>query len=468
MLIRTRKSDVAWSYIGTVVSMSSGFVLLPFLLRFLTDNELGLWYVLTALANLAMLFEFGFNPTFARNIVYIMGGAQRLTKEGVGTGCAGDNTNWHLLNVVIRASKMIYAGIAVMALVLLATIGTVYIAYITENMDGRVVWLSWAIFVVAIFLNLYFLWTATVLRGYGDVAGQNKATTVAKISQLAVSTVLLLAGAGLLGASIGYLVNSLGMRLVAMFMLRKHHEIEAERKMDVVPVRFDEVKRALSTVAHIAWRDGVVQLALYCSTQAMSILSSLFLGLSETGTYSLLFQLGNAICSFASTYPRSFYPAMQFAFAESDMIQERRYAASGIFAYWSLLILGVVGGCVVVLPLLPLFKPDVSIDYLLFIGLCGYLCLLQQHSIFCNYIINMNEVPYMRGYLAAAILGVSLVGLFCGVLGMGSWGIVLGQALSQIVYNNWKWPKYLCGKIGTTYPRLIQEGWMIWRNRLIS
>ncbi len=457
-----------WSYIGTIVSMSSGFVLLPILLRFLTGDELGLWYVLTALANLAMLFEFGFNPTFARNIVYIMGGAQRLTKEGVDEGKSGADVNWHLLNVVIRASKMIYAGIAAIALVLLATVGTIYIAHITERMDDRVVWLSWAVFVVAIFLNIYFLWTATVLRGYGDVAGQNKATTVAKIAQLTVSAVLLLAGAGLLGAAIGYLVNSLGMRLVAMLMLRKHRVIESERKQDSGPVRFDEVKETLSTVAHIAWRDGVVQIALYCSTQAMSILSSLFLGLSETGTYSLLLQLGNAICSFASTYPRSFYPAMQFAFAEGDARQQRHYAASGVFAYWALLLLGVVGCCVVVLPLLPLFRPGIAIDYLLFTGLCGYLCLLQQHSIFCNYIINMNEVPYMRGYLVAAVVGASLVWLLCGVLQMGAWGIVLGQALSQIVYNNWKWPKYLCEKIGTTYPGLIQEGWSIWFKRLMS
>ena len=51
---------------------------------------------------------------------------------------------------------------------------------------------------------------------------------------------------------------------------------------------------------------------------------------------------------------------------------------------------------------------------------------------------------------------------------MGAWGIVCGQALSQVVYNNWKWPMYLCGKIGTTYPRLLREGLSIWRDRLLS
>ncbi len=62
---------------------------------------------------------------------------------------------------------------------------------------------------------------------------------------------------------------------------------------------------------------------------------------------------------------------------------------------------------------LPLFKPNVSVDYGLFLGMCLYLALLQQHSIFCNYIISMNEIPYMCGYIAAAALGTVLVCLMC-------------------------------------------------------
>ncbi len=464
--IKTRKSDVIWNYIGTIISMTSGFILLPLLMRYLTDDELGLWYVYLALSNFAMLFEFGFNPTFARNIVYVISGARRLSAKGCDSDSVEEGIDWHLLNTVIKASKIIYAVIAVVVTVLLATVGSAYVVYVTSGMDAAIIWGSWPLFCVSVFLNLYFLWSITVLRGYGDIAGEKKASVFAKVAQLLVSAVLLVAGFGLVGAAIGYLVNAAVLRLVAVLMLRKHKDIEEGRHLDTKPIEASAVKDIFLTIFHVAWRDGLVKLALYASTQAMSILSSLFLGLSETGTYSVLLQFANAVYNFATAYPNSFFPAMQSAFAENDSARQRHYVSTGIVGYWALHVLGMVGVCVVFLPLLPLIKSGVMVDYGLFIGMCVYLGLLQQHSIFCNYIISMNEIPYMWGYIIAAVAGSGLVCLFCGVFGMGAWGIVLGQAISQLVYNNWKWPSYLCKKLGFSYRTCLAEGVSEWGKKL--
>ena len=445
--------------------MTSGFILLPLLMLFLTSDELGLWYVFIALSGFAMLFEFGFNPTFARNIVYVVSGARRLSAEGCDKDSVDEGIDWHLLNTLVKASKVVYAVIAAAVLLLLGTVGSAYVAYIAVGMDPVVIWGSWALFCIATFLNLYFLWSITILRGYGDIAGEKKASVIGKVAQLAVSAVLLAAGLGLLGAAAGFLANAVAMRLSAVVLLRGHREIEAGRRSDATPVNAAAVKNVFSTVFHVAWRDGLVQIALYASTQAMSIMSSLFLGLSETGTYSILLQFANAVYNFAAAYPKAFFPAMQSAFADGDVKLQRHYVSTGIVGYWALMVLGAAGVCVIILPLLPLFKPDISIDFALFLGICLYLGLLQQHSIFCNYIISMNEIPYMRGYITAALLGIVLVYLLCGVLGMGAWGIVLGQAISQAVYNNWKWPMYLCEKIGSSYRRVLAAGVKEWGSK---
>ena len=63
--IKATKADVIWGYCGTILSMASGFILLPMLLFFLSGEELGLWYVFVAISNLTLLFEFGFNPAFS-------------------------------------------------------------------------------------------------------------------------------------------------------------------------------------------------------------------------------------------------------------------------------------------------------------------------------------------------------------------------------------------------------------------
>ena len=465
-IVKTTRGDIIWNYIGTIVSMSSGFILLPFLMHFLSSEELGLWYVLLALGNFAMLFEFGFNPTFARNIVYVISGARRLSAKGCDWDSVEDGVDWHLLNVVIKSSKVIYAIIALAVLLLLATAGTAYIAYVTAGMDPFTIWTAWGLFCAAIFLNLYFLWTSTVLRGYGDIAGQNKASTLGTVSKLLVSAVLLFLGFGVIGAAVGYLANAVVLRLASAYMLKKHRDIEAGRRSDRECVLRSDVKGVLLSIFQVAWRDGLVQLANYGSSQAMSILSSLFLGLAETGTYSVLLQLANAVCNFASTYPKSFYPAVQAAYAENDGDKQRHYISTGVVAYWGLMLFGTAGVCLVILPLLPIIKPSVVVDYALFLGLCAYLSLFQQHGIFCNYIISMNEIPYMVGFIVATALGTCLVGLMCGLFGMGAWGIVLGQALSQVVYNNWKWPMYLCEKLGFTYRACLRDGVAVWKTKL--
>ncbi|KAB8287251.1 polysaccharide biosynthesis protein [Bifidobacterium ramosum] len=465
MALKTKRSDIVWNYVGTIVSMTSGFILLPLLMRFLSGDELGLWYVYIAIANLAMLFEFGFTPTFSRNIVYVISGARVLSATGR-TSSIGASIDWHLLNTVIRASKLIYGAIAGIALILLSTVGTAYIAFITGDVQGGGHWAAWILFCMATFFNLYFLYSIASLRGYGDVAGENQAKTISKIMQLIISGILLVLGYGLLGASIGYFANALVLRGYAIVRMRKHKDIEIGRSNDHSCISFREITSVLGTISHLAWRDGLVGLATYASTQATSILCSIFLSLEQTGTYSVLLQLGTAICNFAAAYPRSFFPAMQSAYAEADVNKQRSIISSGIVTYWIMFLLGTIGVMAVILPLLPLLKPGIKVDYILFAVLCLYLSLLQQHSIFCNYIISMNEIPYMRGFITAAVLGCVFVCIFCGPLHMGEWGLVIGQAFSQIIYNNWKWPHYLCKKMGISYINLWTNGLSFWRMRL--
>ncbi len=456
--ISTSKADVIWSYIGTVVSMASGFVLLPLLMRFLTPDELGLWYVFVAVSSLAMLFEFGFNPTFARNIVYVISGARRLTREGCDFDSVEQGVDWHLLNTVIRASRLVYAAIATAVTLVLATLGAMYVGVVSSHIPGPSRWISWGIFLASVFLNLYFLYSITLLRGYGDVAGENRAKTLARLSQLTVSALLMLAGMGLVGASLGYLANGVLLRVFATLQLRKHSDIRAGLASDHANITTAEVKSVLGTVSHVALRDGFVQLACYASTQAMSIVGSLTLGLAETGTYSVLLQFGTAVYNFAGAYPKSFFPAFQAAHASHDIKRQRSIVSQGVAAYWSLLILGVTGISIVIMPLLPFIKEGFVPNLPLFLTLCLYLGLWNQHSIFCNYIIGMNEIPYVRGYVCAALVGVPLSYALSGPLGLGSWGLVIGQAASQAMYNNWKWPMYLAGRLGTSYRALFRQG----------
>lgn len=78
----TRKS-IVWSYAGTIFSMASNFLLLPIIFHFLNSQEIGYWYLILSINGLIALFDFGFDPAFARNIAYIWSGAKTLKSRGV-------------------------------------------------------------------------------------------------------------------------------------------------------------------------------------------------------------------------------------------------------------------------------------------------------------------------------------------------------------------------------------------------
>lgn len=462
------RRDVIWNYIGTIMSMGSNFLLIPLLVYFLSIEQVGLWYVFIALTGFAQLLEFGFTATFSRNILFVLSGARRLSKQGCDYSSVAPGVDWHLFRVVLKASRAVYAVVGVAALCVSGVLGSLYIGLITAGFVVEWSLESWCVFVIAIFSNLYFLYCLTFLRGIGDIAGENKAKTIARFAQLAITVIFLLIGFGLLGAAIGYLAYSIVMRVVADRLFKRHDSIQLGIKTDSVVVTKSEIKSVLATISFIAWRDGMVSFAWYGSTQATSLLSSVFLGLAETATYSVMLQLASALYNLSSTYLRSCLPMFQSAYVTGDQEAQKFTLERGISSYVVLYLFGVVAVVFIALPILVLIKDNFVCDEFLFLGIATYFFLLNQHSLFCNIIVSMNKIPYFKAYLVSAAAGICLSSILCGALKIGVWGLVLGQALPQLLYNNWRWPKYVLDRVGLTYPKVLLNGMRWWLSNLTS
>lgn len=430
--VTVSKRDVIWNYVGTIASMGSNFLLLPLLLSFLSSAQIGLWYVFVAISGFAQLLEFGFTSTLSRNILYCLSGAKKLTKQGCDYSSVDGEVDWHLMRVVLDTSKTIYAVLGLIALFVAATLGTFYVSYVTDSflIEGSLP--AWIVFVVSIFTNLYFLYCLTFLRGLGDVAGENRAKTLARIGQLAITAVLLFCGLSLLAAALGFLAYSTLLRLFAIRTFRSHHDVEEGIKSDAAAVAKDEMLDVLKTVSFVAWRDGVVSLAWYGATQATSLLCSAFLGLEQTGTYSVMLQFATAIHQISSAYLRSCFPTFQSAYVRDDKQTQKAVVERGISCYVCMYIVAtvLVTAC---LPILTLFKHDFICDPVLFLGIALYYFLLNQHSLFCNIIVSMNEIPYFKAYLVSTAAGICVSCVLCGALGWGAWGLVVGRQFHSSV-----------------------------------
>ena len=132
MEIRVSKKDIVWGYISIFFQMTSGIIVLPFILRMLSSEEIGYNYLMLTIGSMIALFDAGFSPMFGKNITYLFSGAQELKKEGVAE-THSEVLNYHLIATMLEVAKMVYRRLSVLVLLLMLTIGTIYIYYVTDG-----------------------------------------------------------------------------------------------------------------------------------------------------------------------------------------------------------------------------------------------------------------------------------------------------------------------------------------------
>lgn len=83
MEVKITKKDVVWGYLAQFFNIGANILLLPLILHLLPSEVLGIWYIFLAISGFALMLDFGFQPTFARNVTYLLSGATKLKAEGV-------------------------------------------------------------------------------------------------------------------------------------------------------------------------------------------------------------------------------------------------------------------------------------------------------------------------------------------------------------------------------------------------
>ena len=457
MKINVSKQDILWSYIGTILSMGANLLMLPFLMIFLDENTLGLWYVFASIGAIATLFDFGFGVTFARNVTYAWAGARELKKEGAELAINSE-PDYRLMKKVLKTCKIIYGIIAGSALLLLLTLGTGYVIFVSREINGYTYIIAWIIYAVAVFLNLYYGYYASFLRGVGNVAQANKNTVWARLLQIILMVVLLFMKFGLIGACVAYLAYGTLFRLLGKHYFYKYKGIGENLSKVKYEPSGDEIKEMISIVWHNAWRDGAISLCNYCCNQVSTLICSAYLSLAETGTYSIGVQIASAIATIAGTLYNTYQPELQVAYISADKDKMRKTMSMIVVSFVYLFFLGTASFCVIGIPFLKLIKPSAVVSIPILIGLCVYQFILKYRNCYTSYFSCTNRIIYVGGFTISAILCVGLSFVAIGPLNMGIWGLISAQIISQAVYNLWKWPSLGHKELGLSIKDVIYIG----------
>lgn len=460
MKIDITKKDIIWGYFAQFFSMASGLLVLPFILRLLTPEEIGMNYLMLTVGSMVSLFDFGFAPQFGRNFSYIFSGAQVLHKEGVElNNAANRDINYRLLSTMIGTAKSIYQIISIIVLVVMLTLGTLYIHKVTHgfsNVNNSL--LIWIVYSVSTFFNVYYTYYTSLLTGQGKIMESKKAMVYSKLVYIFLVLILLFSGVGLLGVCIANLIAPFVSRYLSY---RYFFTADLKNRINEFKVSKAEKHELFSIIWYNSKKLGLVFIGSYAITRFSMFLAGLYLPLAEISSYGLMTQLTGIILTISGTLFTIMQPTLSSHKVNNNKTELLKTFSFTMGIMYTLFILGGVFLVYIMPILLTLVKSNVFLPATSIIVLYLIVMLLEtNHSNFATLIVIGNSVPFM--WIALITGGLIAIGSYftLAFTNMGLMGLVLVQGIVQLAYNNWKWPAVVCKEYGIGLLEFIYESFV--------
>jgi O-antigen/teichoic acid export membrane protein len=442
-------SSVLLGMVAQVLQLGVGLLIMPVALITLRPEEIGLWYVFFTVQSLVLLLDFGFTQTFARSFSYVFAGAQRLVREGVEK--EGGPLNQALLAATVVTARKIYLAVAVLTLLLLATLGSWYVYGVSRpaGLGLQPVAAAWALFVLAVALNIYLQWQTSLLLGAGRVATNYKIVIASRVVQLLVSVGGLLIYPSLLTLVLGYVAATVTTRLCS-FVATKSLLPDAAEVARGEPAQ--SPAELFSVLFFNASRLGWVAVGAFLVNRFSFFAVAYFLGLEVSGQYAIAFQAMLVMQALSQVVFTIYLPRIANARVKGDLpLVQLLFVRSTVFAWAVFALLGL--GLVFAGPaLLELIHSNTTLPSRTVLVVMAIVWFLETNHANCAMlIVTGNRVPFVPAALLSG-LAIAAGTLAAGFAGMQLLGLIAVQGLVQAAYNNWKWPLEVVRELGLTLP----------------
>lgn len=432
------KREIAWSYAGTAFMIGAGVLLLPFILHKMPQETVGIWNIFQTITFLVLLLDFGFRPSFARNISYIFSGVTSLQKEGVLHTAADAKVDYGLLKGTLTAMRRFYRWIALAVFALLATAGTAYFYYILQKYSGdrQDAFIAWLLLIAINCYNLYTFYYDALLTGKGYVKRNQQINMLGQAIYIGLAIGLIYAGLGLTAIVASQLVATI-IRRVLTYRVFFTPELKAHLR-EAEP---NEPKEILSAITPNAIKIGLTQLGGFLVNKSAILIGSAFLTLEEVACYGITMQVMDILARCATVYYQSYMPKLAQCRVENDLVGLKRYYLQCTGSLWLVYLLGGVAWIFLgdwALQLIGSQTPFVPIAMLCVMLVIS--TLEHNHSVSAGFIMADNKIPFFIPSLLSGAATVLMLWIFLSPLQMGIWGLILAPGLAQLAYQNWKWP----------------------------
>jgi O-antigen/teichoic acid export membrane protein len=452
MLKRLHGSAVAWSWVSNGLRLTLGVLLLPLVLRKLSAEELGMYYVLMSLVSLAPVVDFGFSPTIIRFVSYAMGGAETLQAQGFVKATRGA-PNSRLLWQLFFTTRALYRYMGAAMLVIVGAWGTYMVELrIHETPAPNIARVAWAITLAATVFEIYSNWAVIFLRGMNEVLVSVRISVVASAVKFVVAAGLLVGGGGLMSLPLGSLLGSLLQQGLARWQC--HQRLGSYPRPEP-----EHIWQNLRILWPNSWRLGLMTLNACLISQANTALCVKVLGLAENARYGLSMQLLGAISGMAAVWTTVKWQLIGQYRAQHDQVAMQRVLWPRFWLQHGTFLVLAAGLILCGPPLLGWFGSGKQMLPL------GWLCVLtlyffiELHLSFWAVLISTeNRVPFVWPGMATSVcsLGLALVLIHDTSLGVGA--LVLPPLIAGSLFNYWYWPLAGARALGKSFSGFLRGG----------
>lgn len=453
------KKEISWNYLGQGINYLLSFIVMFITIKYLSYEEIGLWYTFLNITSFVALFDFGFSQTITRNITFAWLGAKSLNKDGLPIDIIeSSKPNYELLSKLNYLSKSIFLFITIVILFLLTTLGTLYVKTILRNLAENKYYFSWFIYCGAALLNTYFIYFISFFNGVGAIIKYNRAFIISRMAQIVLLIVLILLNTGIFALTFSTLVCSIISYLFFVKYFREYN-IKIERiNIFCIKKEIEKTLDLFKIIWYSSWRSGLYKISLFLILYANTFLSSLYLGLKTTGIYGISLQIINVVSLFSIVSVTTFTPRFTSARLKKDIALLKMDFSTTVFIYIFIYWIGIIGIIFVGFPILKIIKPNLElrISFFLFMSICIFF--EYFYRVCLEFIITSNRFPFLRSGMISSIAIVVFSFILLKFTSLGIWGLLISQLLIQSLYNYWKWPRYVLKELNLKIGELFVIG----------
>ena len=432
-----------------------GIIVLPVILIKMSEDDIAIWYVFSAMQSLIALLDFGFSPTFTRNVTYAFSGAKDILKDSFASTQEEETPNYNLLYAIYRLGRRLYMLLSVLVVVIMMTGGIAYYRSVIPTQTAYY-YIAFLIFSGAMWVNIFFSYIPAYMKGIGAIKESCQAYVISRILYILLAVILLFCNFGLVAVTIALFISGIILRIASAVLLKKYEQQNAIKLQKSNEYSLKKLFLAMWTNTR---KEGIIMIANFLIQQSATFLSTSYLGLSVSAQYGLTIQLLNIIGNISFVYFNVVSPRITQARIEKEESLLRKYFCNS----FSFLALVFIVGCIGMILVGPWFLKLIGSNstllptsYLIVFSLIFFL--EKSHTVCASYIATSNHLPYTYPYLISSVFIFSIYVLSVLFTPLGIWGFALAQGIIQLCYNNWRWPLYVSKELKVTIPRMYLEG----------